>query len=140
MIRGAMLLDTNVLSELMRPSPHPSVVRFVDELDNPFVSAAVFQELTYGMALLPDGRRKARMGGEISAFRARFETRTVPIDAEVASLSGRLRADMKLGGFELAPMDALIAASAISVSARLATRNVKDFRRLDLELVNPWTN
>ena len=140
MIRGATLLDTNVLSELMRPSPHPSVVRFVDELDNPFVSAAVFQELTYGMALLPDGRRKARMGGEISAFRARFERRTVPIDAQVASLSGRLRADMKLGGFELAPIDSLIAASAISVSARLATRNVKDFRRLDLDLVNPWTN
>jgi toxin FitB len=104
------------------------------------VSAAVFQELTYGMALLPDGRRKPCMGGEISAFRARFETRTVSIDAEVANLSGRLRADIKLGGFELAPMDALIAASAISVSARLATRNVKDFRRLDLELVNPWTN
>lgn len=140
MTHGATLLDTNVLSELMRPSPHPSVVRFVDELDNPFVSAAVFHELTYGMALLPDGRRKARMGGEISAFRARFETRTVPIDARVASLSGRLRADTKLDGFELAPIDALIAASAISVFARLATRNVKDFRRLDLELVDPWTN
>jgi len=139
-IRGATLLDTNVLSELMRPSPHPSVVRFVDELDNLFVSAAVFHELAYGAALLPDGRRKARMGGEINTFRARFETRTVAIDAQVATLSGRLRADLKRGGFELAPMDALIAASAISVAARLATRNVKDFQRLDLELVNPWTN
>lgn len=140
MTRGATLLDTNVLSELMRPSPHPGVVRFVNELDNPFVSAAVFHELTYGAALLPDGRRKARVNGEISAFRARFEKRTVPVDAQVAILSGRLRADVKRGGFLLAPVDALIAASAITVSARLATRNVKDFRRLDLELVNPWTH
>ena len=80
------------------------------------------------------------MSGEINIFLARFETRTVAIDARVATLSGRLRADLKRAGLELAPMYALIAASAISISARLATRNVKDFRRLDLELVNPWMN
>ncbi len=140
MTREPTLLDTNVLSELMRPSPQPGVVRFVEQLDSPFVSAAVFQELAYGMALLPAGRRKARMSGEINIFLAQFETRTVAIDARVATLSGRLRADLKRAGLELAPMDALIAASAISISARLATRNVKDFRRLDLELVNPWMN
>jgi predicted nucleic acid-binding protein len=137
--REAILLDTNVLSELMRPSPEPRVARFVASLNNPLVSAAVFHELAFGMSRLPDGARKARMAAEISSYRTRFEKRIVDIDANVAELSGRLRAAAELGGFKLLPMDALIAASAVRASARLATRNVKDFRPLGIDLVNPWT-
>jgi toxin FitB len=134
-----ILLDTNVLSELMRPMPDSEVSRFVSGIEKPFVSAAVFHELSYGVHLLPDGARRSRMLQQIEAFRQNFEECTVSVDAEVASLSGRLRAEVRQRGHEITPMDALIGACAMRISARLATRNVKDFVTLGLEMVNPWT-
>jgi hypothetical protein len=134
------LLDTNVLSELMRPAPNPRVVRFVAELEQPLVSAVVFHELVYGKDLLPDGARKEKMAGEIEGFRRQFEENTVSIDAETAELSGKLRAQAQRSGFRLEPIDALIAASAVRARVTLATRNQKDFERLGIELVNPWTD
>jgi predicted nucleic acid-binding protein len=132
-------LDTNVLSELMQPAPAPGVVRFVGDLDDPLVSAAVFHELAYGVARLPDGKRKARMIVEIDDFHRRYRQRIIVVGFEVARISGKLRADAQGMGRELKPMDALIAASAVFAGAKLATRNVKDFQPLGIDLVNPWT-
>jgi predicted nucleic acid-binding protein len=70
-IRQAVALDTNVLSEIMRTEPTPDVVRIVSELDDPSISAAAFHELAYGVARLPVGNRKSRMAAEIAAFFAR---------------------------------------------------------------------
>lgn len=134
------LLDTNVLSELMRPRPDFNVELFVSSLARPFVSAAAFHELSYGVGLLPEGARRARVTGQIESLRIRFAKRTVAIDADVALLSGRLRSDIKRRGRDLTPMDALVAASAMRASAGLATRNIKDFQFLGLELANPWTS
>ena len=133
------MLDTNVLSELLRPTGEPKVVAFVNDLPDPIVSAAVFHELTYGVEILPAGNRKARLSAGLELFRRRFRDRTIAIDAEIADISGRLRAGATRSGFALKAMDALIAASAIAASARLATRNTKDFDRLGIQLVNPWT-
>jgi predicted nucleic acid-binding protein len=132
------LLDTNVLSEVMLPEPAPGVVAFVAAQSNLLISVAVFHELSYGVELLPIGARRARLSASVAVFRARFCERTIAISAEIAEISGRLRAVEKRSGFRLKPLDALIAASAISASARLATRNTKDFERLGIELVNPW--
>jgi hypothetical protein len=137
-VSGAWLLDTNVVSELMRPQPDVNVAHFVSGLERPYVSAVAFHELFFGAGLLPEGARRARLMRQIESLRARFEKRTVAIDAEIASLSGRLRSHVKRGGRDMTPIDALIAASAMRARARLATRNVKDFQLLDLELVNPW--
>jgi len=134
------MLDTNVLSELLRPGADRRVVAFIGEQTDPIVCAAVFHELIYGVELLPAGTKKARLNAGIETFRRRFRDRTIVIDAEVAEISGRLRAGETRSGFALQPMDALIAASAIAASARLATRNTKDFERLGIELVNPWTH
>ncbi len=134
------LLDTNVVSELMRPEPDANVARFVAGLARPLISAALFHELSYGVHLLPDGARKMRMMRQIDAFRLRFMSCTVAIDAELAAFSGRLRAEVQSRGGELEPLDALIGASALSVSAVLATRNIKHFQKLELDLVNPWTD
>jgi toxin FitB len=138
-VNVAWLLDTNVLSELMRSAPDDNVARFVSGLERPCVSAAAFHELFFAAGLLPEGVRRARLTRQIEALRGRFEKRTIAIDAEVASLSGRLRSNVKRSGRDLTPLDALIAACAMRVSARLATRNVKDFALLDLEVFNPWT-
>jgi toxin FitB len=132
------LLDTNVLSELMRAVPNPRVSRFVAGLEQPYLSAVAFHELFFGAGVLPEGTRRAGLIRRIESLRARFGPRIVAIDAETASLSGRLRSNIQRRGRHLTPVDALIAASAMRVSRRLATRNLKDFQFLDLELVDPW--
>ena len=134
------MLDTNVLSELLRPAADPRVIAFVEQQTDPIVCAAVFHELTYGVEMLLAGTKKARLSAGIETFRRRFRERTIAIDAEIADISGRLRAGETRSGFALQPIDALIAASAIATSARLATRNIKDFERLEIELVNPWAH
>jgi len=134
------MLDTNVLSELLRPAADRRVVAFIEEQRDPIVCAAVFHELTYGVELLPAGTKKARLSAGIETFRRQFRERTIDMDAEIAEISGRLRAGETRSGFALQPMDALIAASAITASARLATRNTKDFERLGIEPVNPWAH
>jgi len=137
-VSSVCLLDTNVVSELMRAQPDANVARFVSGLERPYVSAVTFHELGFGAGLLPEGARRARLMRQIESLRARFERRTLAIDAEIASLSGRLRSQARRGGRDMSPIDALIAASAMGARARLATRNVKDFQLIDLELVNPW--
>jgi predicted nucleic acid-binding protein len=132
------LLDTNVVSELLRPEPNANVERFVASVERPLISAAAFHELAYGVDLLPDGARKFRLLRQIEAIQARFSGCTVAISSDVAALSGRLRARIQSRGGELKPMDALIGASAMSVAAILVTRNTKDFVDLGVELLNPW--
>jgi predicted nucleic acid-binding protein len=106
----------------------------------PDCQRAVFHELAYGVARLPEGERKFRLASEIEAFRRRYEDRITVVDYEVSRLSGKLRADTQRLGRELKPMGSLIAASAVTAGAKLATRNVKDFEHLAIELVNPWTH
>lgn len=134
------MLDTNVLSEVLRPDADARVVAFVEAQLDPVVSAVVFHELTYGVDLLPAGRRRARLSAGIESFRRQFRDRTISVDAGIAEMAGRLRAGETKSGFGLKAMDALIAACAITASARLATRNTKDFERLGIELIDPWAH
>lgn len=138
-MRRAVLLDTNVLSELMKATPDARVAQFAAALETPLVSAAVFHELHYGVSLLPEGARKLRMTLRIETFQQEFSASTFAIDASIARVSGQLRAEVQRRGFDLKPMDSLIAACALSRNARLATRNIKHFQRLEMDLVNPWT-
>jgi hypothetical protein len=138
-ISAKTMLDTNVLSELLRPGADEKVVAYVSSLADPIISAIAIHELVFGVGLMPDGQRKARLGARIDELRVRFKERTVLIDGEVARIAGDLRASEVRAGFAPDGMDALIAACAIVSSARLATRNTKDFVRMGLDLVNPWT-
>jgi len=133
------LLDTNVLAELLRPHGDRKVRAFVETLGNPLVSALVFNELSYGVEMLAAGAKRARLSAGIETFRNRFRERTVFVDIEIADIAGRLRAGQARSGFALDAPDALIAATAVTLSARLATRNIRHFERMSLELVNPWT-
>jgi predicted nucleic acid-binding protein len=135
----ATLLDTNVLSELLSREGDPKVLAFVESLANPLVSVVVFHELAYGVEMMPAGIKRARLSAGIETFRNRFLARMVTIDIEIAEIAGRLRAGEARSGFALDAPDAFIAASALTVPARLATRNMRHFERLGIELVNPWT-
>ena len=139
MTSRATLLDTNVLSELLSQKGDPKVLAFVESLANPLVSVVVFHELAYGVEMMPAGIKRARLSAGIETFRNRFLARMVAIDIEIAEIAGRLRAGEARSGFALDAPDAFIAATALTVSARLATRNMRHFERLGIELVNPWT-
>jgi predicted nucleic acid-binding protein len=134
----AILLDTNVVSELLRKQPAKHVVAFIARCRDPIVSAVVFHELAFGVERLRDKLGKARLEDYLDRVRARFADRVVEIDVTVAETSGRLRAAAARAGWALSQMDSLVAASAIARSAKLATRNTRDFERLNILLIDPW--
>lgn len=132
-----VLLDTNVLSELVRPQPDPRVAAFVAEQRAPLVSVLTLHELVYGAARIGDLDRRERLMAWVEAVRHRFAGRVVDVDADVADVAGRLRAAASSGGRPTDAVDALIAASALVRGAAVATRNVRDFEPLGVDVVDP---
>jgi toxin FitB len=135
-----IILDTNVVSELMRPDPAPQVAAWVRGRDRHELrtTAITLAEIRYGIARLPDGRRKqALLDTADDIFRA-FSDQVLPVDAAAAEhyadiASARERAGKPIGGF-----DALIAAVCRSRDAALATRNLADFDGTGVAVVDPW--
>lgn len=133
-----VLLDTNVVSELVRPAPNDRVVAFVRGLDAPMLSSLTLHELVYGAARVDDVARRERLSAWIDTVRARFAGRIVDVDADVAEVAGRLRAVGDRSGRATDPLDALIAACALVRGASVATRNVRDFEPLGVAVIDPW--
>lgn len=134
----ATVLDTNVISELVRLEPEPKVIAFLQSVEEPLVSSIVFHELAYGSERLRDGAKRMKFDLFIEGVKAIYESRIVEIDMRLAELAGRLRARASRSGWVLAQFDSIIAATAIVRGATLATRNMVDFERLEIPLVNPW--
>jgi len=136
-----IVLDTNVLSELMRPQPAPKVVAWLrsQARSRVFTTAISRGEMFYGVLLLPDGQRKGRLQQEVLAI---FETdmagRVLPYDAAAADAHAVLAARRRAQGRPVAMPDAMIAGIAHSRGAALATRNVRDFEGCGITLVDPW--
>ena len=135
---SGVLLDTDVISELTRPTPAPSVVAFLAEQDDLWLSALVLHKLEYGLRLLPRGRRQVALRDVLSEFIRRYEDRILPVGRRAARQAARLRADARRGGRTLDLGDALIAGTAQVHGLSLATRNVADFDGLDILVTNPW--
>ena len=133
-----ILLDTNVLSELVRPKPDPKVQAFVRAQTDPLISALTIHELIFGAERANDQARRTKLLSWIAGMRNQFAGRIVDIDADVAEQAGRLRASAASQGANADPMDGLIAACAISRGAAIATRNIRDFAPLGVSLVDPW--
>lgn len=136
-----MLLDTNVLSEVTRPTPDAGVVAWLGALDEDrsFISTISLAEIRRGVALLDAGRRRDALAAWLSEdLPRRFEGRILPVDEKVAYAWGDLMGFAKQRGRGLSSMDGLIAATAIANGLRLATRNVRDFEGLGVELFDPW--
>ena len=136
-----ILLDTNVLSELMKPAPESAVVRWLAE--QPvlalFTTAITQAEILYGIELLPKGKRRAAL---ISAVEVMFEDdfagRVLPFDSEAARIFPRIAAARRVTGKPVRQFDAQIAAIARSRGAAIATRNTDDFEDCGIVIVNPW--
>jgi len=138
-----LLLDTNVLSELVKPKPDKGVVACVDgeDEDSIYVSALTLGEIRQGVEMLAAGRRRAELEAWVGgALRERFEGRVLAVDADVADRWGRLSAEARRAGRGLGVVDGLLAATALVHGFTLVTRNESDFSGVGhgLKIRNPW--
>ncbi len=137
----AVLLDTNVVSELIRKSPDPAVEAWVSGhvLEDLYFSAIGEAELRYGAAILPAGRRRETLVSEIEGMlRDAFGDRVLPFDSNAAREFAEIAAKRRSIGRRMAPADCQIAAIARSLNMAVATRNVRDFDDINVEVINPW--
>ena len=138
-----ILLDTNVVSELMRPAPEPRVLEWLDAqlAADVWISAVTVGEIRLGIALLPDGQRKERLAGLAEAmFQEDFPDNCLSYGMLAAAEYAAIVAARTRLGRPISVEDAQIAAIARSGGLILATRNTKDFSDIDqLQLMNPWT-
>lgn len=137
-----ILLDTNILSELMRPAPSPAVMSWLaaQPAASLFISAVTEAELRYGVLLLPEGRRRADLIAALEAMLTEdFVGRILPFDSAAALAFAAIAASRRQAGKPISQFDAQIAAIARSRGAVLATRNVADFAECGVEIINPWT-
>jgi predicted nucleic acid-binding protein len=136
-----ILLDTNVLSELMRPQPDPIVVDWVDSHTQAARVCAITQaEINLELALLPNGKRRDALAAAArQMFEEDFAGCCLPFDAAAAQRFAALVAERRRIGRPITTRDAQIAAIALANNMPLATRNIEDFEAVPgLVLVNPW--
>ncbi len=135
-----ILVDTNVWSEAFRPQPDASVAAWAKEnADRLWLATVVVGELLSGAHLLPDGRRKQAF---LEAYDRLIEThwdRVVPFDLEAARRYGPVLAFQERAGRNPGTADTQIAAIALAKGMKLATRNVKHFAGLRIDLIDPWS-
>ena len=137
-----ILLDTNVLSELMRPAPASAVVEWLDTWPewDVWISAVTVAEIRLGIAMLPAGKRQKILFNLVAKmFQEEFADRCLPFDCAAAAAYALIVAQRNRSGRPISVEDAQIAAIAITAGLSLVTRNIKDFSDIDgLEVINPW--
>lgn len=136
-----ILLDTNVLSELMRAKPAPEVVAWIDAQPTSqlYISAITVAEILYGIARMADGKRKQSLLALATLmFDEDFAGRILSFDADAAVHYAGLAAESEAKGKVVDMADGQIAAIAALHDARVATRNVRHFDYLGVAIVNPW--
>ncbi len=136
-----ILLDTNVISELMKREPNLIVIGWLDEQfsHDLYLPAIVKAEIEMGIAILNNGKRKQALLQAAELVFMSFTSRCLPFDGESATYYAKIIAFTKEQGRPMSVEDAQIAAMAVQHSTLLATRNTTDFDFLDnLNLINPW--
>jgi toxin FitB len=136
-----IVLDTNVLSEAVRPQPAPAALAWLaaQEPLSVFTTSITRAEILYGIERLPEGKRKADLATAIELiFTQEFQGRILPFDGQTATHFATITAARERLGHPISQMDAMIAAIARQHRATLATRNTADFSDCGMKLVNPW--
>ena len=134
-----ILLDTNVVSELMKDTSHPAVVRWYSlHGDETALPAVALAELSFGIARLSDGARRRGLEARLGEWRLSYAGRTIAFGSPAAMRYGPLLAGVRASGRTMTLADAQIAAMALAEDATVATRNVRDFEPAGVALVDPW--
>lgn len=137
-----IILDTNVLSELLRPDPDPRVEAWIAAREGAdlWFTTVGEAELLYGLALLPPGRRRDALADAIEDMLADdFRGRILPFDRPAALAYATIAATRRSIGRPVAHLDCQIAAIAQAHGAAIATRDTTDFASCGIEVLNPWT-
>ena len=137
----SFLLDTNAVSEWVKPRPDPGLIGWMEAADEDriFISVISLAELSYGVERLSPGKRRNRLEEWLRhELPLRFEGRILPVDADVAEACGKTVSRSEAAGHPMSAMDAFLAATAEVHRLTLVTRNVSDFSLLKA-VVNPWS-
>jgi toxin FitB len=140
---SGFLLDTNIISELVKPRPEPSVTAWIEGTDESllYLSVLTLGEIRRGIAALPQSRRRAALEAWLDKdLRARFEDRILVIDHEVADRWGLLSAAARNSGNALPVIDGLLAATALEHNLTLVTRDTGQIPTMGVAVFNPWQN
>lgn len=136
-----ILIDTNVISELWRAEPNPDVLAWIDAqtVETLYLSAVTVAELRFGLATMPEGRRRTiyqdRLEKEVLPT---FAGRVLPFDLDASQAYADLMARARAGGKAIGKADGYIAATATACGLMLATRDISPFEAAGLKIVNPW--
>ena len=136
-----IIVDTNVLSELMRPKPSPRLIEWVAKqpATELFTTSITEAEIFYGIELLPKSkRREGLLAAAEAMFAEDFAGRIFGFDSDAARVFSKIAAHRRALGSPISHADAQIAAIAQMRGAKLATRNIADFENCHLDVVGPW--
>src|SRR5690625_2744973 len=134
-----IIIDTNVLSELMKPEPSRQVAGWIRSQEWTAITAITVAEILYGIARLPEGRRRSTLFSAATALFDDYAENTLGFTADDAPHYAALVTRREQAREPIADIDAQIAAICRRHRAPLATRNVKDFENTGILLINPWT-
>ncbi len=137
-----LVLDTNVVSELMRPVPAAAVADWISHRDakDLFLTAVSEAELLYGVAIMPAGRRRDLVETSMARWLALgFGERILPFDSAAARAYAEIAADRRRVGHPIGQSDCQIAAISRTCGVALVTRNVRDFEGTGIDVIDPWT-
>ncbi|MGC5615070.1 type II toxin-antitoxin system VapC family toxin [Georgenia sp. Z1491] len=135
-----IVLDTNVVSEAMRPEPNPVVVGWLNAqtAESLYLSSVTLAELLFGIGALPAGVRKDRLAQALDRLLALFPGRVLPFDQDAARRYAEMAVAARATGRPLPTADGYIAATAAAHGFAVATRDIQDFDGADVELIDPW--
>jgi toxin FitB len=136
-----IILDTNVVSEPLRPTPEPAVLAWLDAQAPAtlYLTSIALAELLAGVAALPAGRRRTRLGQALTEqVLPLFEGRVLAFDMSAAHAFAQVHSCAQAAGNPISFADAAIAAIAAAHGFAVATRNVRDFKGTDVEVIDPW--
>ena len=135
------VLDTNVVSELMRPAPEPLIASWITDraTSSLYLTAISEAELRFGLAVMPSGKHRDGLAAGLERMlRTGFANRILPFDSAAARAYAEVAAARRAAGRSISQPDGQIAAIARSRGAAIATRNVRDFEGAGIEAIDPW--
>ena len=136
-----IILDTNIISELMKPSPDSNLWKWFDTVENTplFITSITVAELRYGVSVLPMGKRQTQLSREVTGMiHEQFSERVLGFNQASAEVYGVLLARLRSEGITMSQNDCMIASIALIHDVPLVTRNSRDFEHCGLSLINPF--
>lgn len=135
-----IVLDTNLVSEAMKPEPHPAVRAWLNNqaAETLYLSSVTLAELLFGIAALPTGKRKDMLAQTLDGLMGLFRDRVLPFDTDAARHYAKLAVIAKTGGRGFPTPDGYIAAIAASRGFIVASRDGAPYEASGVPVINPW--